>query len=126
MQTFKSFLKEEVVKYFDMSNIDDWINTIKSGISAPVVNVTKSTLGGAENVTIMITAGLEPKETWINNIFENSRYGRLRLSRDGTLEMFQASYKTGKKMRKCKIKSPEAVVKKINEWISTVSLPKES
>ena len=118
MKTIREILAESAETYFDTDSVDAWIEKIKNGIKVPYITVKNSTLGGFP--TIMITVGLDAKETWINNIFENSRYGRLTLDPNGTLEMFRASWKTGKKMRKTKVKTPEDVVNKINAWIEKV------
>jgi hypothetical protein len=39
-----------------------------------------STLGGEQNASILVTVGLDKKETWAHGIFENSRYVRYHIS----------------------------------------------
>ena len=57
MKDYKTFLKE--ASYFDISNVDKWIVPLSTKINAPVMNVSKSVLGGEENVTIMIKFSLD-------------------------------------------------------------------
>jgi hypothetical protein len=51
-----------------------------------------STLGGEQNASILLTIGLDKKETWSNGIFENSRYIRFHIDKHPKgveLECFQ-------------------------------------
>jgi hypothetical protein len=75
-------------KIFDITTAPDALNKLKNGIDAPYVNVYSSNLGGDENVSILITASLEPKEKWEYNILENSPYAKYHLHNDGRLENF--------------------------------------
>ena len=119
MKDYKTFLKEST--YFSISDVDKWIAPLSTKINAPVINVSKSTLGGEENVTIMIKFSLDDKSKWKNGIFHNSRYANIRLERDGTLEMFQYSPRSmGKALRKTRVKSAKDAIKKINDWIGKV------
>ena len=96
-------------------------NFVKSRIKAPVVGSQVSTLGGAARASVMISVSLDPKSKWVNGIYENSRYARWDLSRDGTLEPFHVSYKiSGKKMRKQKATSLPDAIARINKWIRSV------
>jgi len=92
---------------------------IKKGIKAGWVSVEKSTLGGDENVAIMIKLTLEPEKDWPNNILQNARFGMIRIGTNGEMEMF-ASHRNLKNMRRTKIKSAKDVVQKINIWIKKV------
>lgn len=69
----------------------------------PVVRVSKSKLDGSINVT----ASLDPRETWPNGIFENSRYFRMSLSLDGkvTWDAFVLANGERIKARACRVKS---------------------
>lgn len=100
---------------FDAASADSAVTKIKEGIKAPSVGVKKSTLGGDANVSIMILVSLDKKEDWPNNILENSRYYRMSLLKDGTLEMFSGGTKKSK-FRKTKAKSVEDTIAKINKY----------
>ena len=104
----------------DVKDVDKWIPEIKKGIDAGWVSVGSSTLGGDENVAIMIKLTLEPEKDWPNKILQNARFAMIRIATNGTMEMF-ASHRNVKNMRKTKIKSAKDVVNKINTWIKTVS-----
>ena len=104
----------------DVKDVDKWIPEIKKGIDAGWVSVGSSTLGGDENVAIMIKLTLEPEKDWPNKILQNARFAMIRIATNGTMEMF-ASHRNVKNMRKTKIKSDKDVVSKINTWIKTVS-----
>ena len=103
----------------DIKDADKWGKEIQNGIDAPWANVEKSTLGGDENVALMIKISLDPKEDWNNKIYQNSRFAMIRLGANGEMEMF-ASHRNLKNMRKTKFKSPKDVISKINTWIKKV------
>ena len=103
----------------DIKDADKWGKEIQDGIDAPWAGVEKSTLGGDENVALMIKISLDPKEDWNNKIYQNSRFAMIRLGANGEMEMF-ASHRNLKNMRKTKFKSPKDVISKINTWIKKV------
>lgn len=107
-------------KIFDITNIKENVEKIKSNIKAPYIGVQYSTLGGDANVSILIVVSLDPKETWSNGYIENTRYFRLHLDNDGTLEMFTVS-KLPLKLRKSKNKSIDEVINRINKYINTIN-----
>lgn len=112
-------ISEETV--FDVQSADEWGPKIHEGLKArlPFVGVQKSTLGGPERVSLMIQLSLDPKESWANKIFQNSRFAHLHLHNTGELEMFTCQHNL-KKMRKTRVKTPEEVVKKIIAWADGV------
>lgn len=89
-------------------------------IEAPFVNVQVSTLGGKERVSILMKLSLDAKETWVNGIFENSRYMHFHISKDGAVEQFTRQYTIPKKFRKIKVKSAEELAQKINKYLDSV------
>ena len=104
----------------DVKDIEQWTMEIYKGIKAGWKSVSKSTLGGDENVAIMIKVTVEPEKEWPNKILQNASYGMIRIATDGTMEMFASGHKL-KNMRKTKIKTPRDIIKKINDWIKSVS-----
>ncbi len=77
-----------------------------------------STLGGEKNASILITVGLDKRETWANGIFENSRYVRYHIDRNSKgveIECFQFHIKNKemKKFRKL-TGTPEKVVERLS------------
>ena len=104
----------------DVKDVDKWTTEIKKGIDAGWVSVGSSTLGGDENVAILIKLTLEPEKDWPHKILQNATYGMIRIATDGTMEMF-ASDRRVKNMRKTKVKSAKDVVSKINVWIKKAS-----
>ena len=104
----------------DVKDVDKWTTEIKKGIKAGWVSVGSSTLGGGENVAILIKLTIEPEKDWPNKILQNARFGMIRIATDGTMEMFASDRKV-KNMRKTKVRSTKDVVNKINTWIKSVS-----
>lgn len=113
---------------FDADSAVDALGKIKAGIKAPYVNGQASTLGGKDRPTILFVVSLDERETWANKIMENSRYFRMHLYPDGTLEQFayglknykDASAPVPKKFRKAKVKSIEDAIAKVNAYIADV------
>jgi len=103
---------------FAPDDVDRLVRELEAGIDAPFVRVKKATLG---TTTLMMVVSLDPKSEWENNILENSRYFRMSLDADGTLEQFVVAYDVGKKFRKRRVKSVSDAVKKINQYIKQVS-----
>ena len=110
-------LKEGAV--LEIKDVDKWTHEIYKGIKAGWKSVSKSTLGGDENVAILIKLTLEPEKEWPHKILHNATFGMIRIATDGTMEMF-ASDRRVKNMRKKRIKSAKDVVKNINTWIKKV------
>ena len=111
---------------FTVDDIDGMAKEIKSGLKAPFVNVSKSTLGGAERVSVFIKVSLDKPEDWTNNIYQNSRHAMFRVgSDDGTLELSTKHYSLPK-FRKAKFKNTKDIIAKINAWIDSASSVKES
>ena len=90
----------------------------QNSVKAPVVYTQISTLGGKDRASVMLKVSLDPKSSWVNNIFENSRYFMIMVNRDGTMELFHKHYKLGK-MRKVKVKSLGDAINKINKYIES-------
>lgn len=104
---------------FEAVDKDALIRELKDGIRAPFVSVVMSTLGGAERASLMVSVSLDPKETWQNGIFHNSRYFMLSVNRNGVVEQFSSSGLPAK-MRKTRVKSVDEAVRKINAYIQQV------
>lgn len=82
-------------------------------MSLPYLHVDHSTLGGHSSIFFKVSA--DAKNTWINNIFHNSRYGIFCLA-DGKLELISKGLNTSK-FRKCKCNDEETALTKIQSWI---------
>ena len=134
--SFSQYLSEGSFKFqselkplkgiFDPKDGEKWAKEIQKGINAPVVQVTTSSLGGVERMSIMVKFSMDKEAAKGGTAWHNSRHANLRVDIDGSMEMFMASHKFGiKKMRKAKIKSAKDVIKKINDWIKKVPAIKE-
>ena len=129
-KTITKAIKKESVELdeamFTVDDIDGMAKEIKSGLKAPFINVSKSTLGGAERVSVFIKVSLDKPEDWTNNIYQNSRHAMFRVgSDDGTLELSTKHYSLPK-FRKAKFKNTKDIIAKINAWIDSASSVKES
>lgn len=122
-------MKEEkifAVKPADFSNVpqvDPAVKFFNEKIEAPVVSVQKSVLGGPQNVAILISISLDPKNTWENGIFHNSRYMMFHISNDGVVVQHNRAHTIPEKFRKVRVQSIGDAVAKINKYISTVKKP---
>lgn len=106
-----------LVESFAPADADSAVEKLKSEINADFVNAYKSTLGGVEHTSILITVSLDPKESWANGILQNSRYFQMHYSTNGVLEMFSGGRGFSSKFRKTRVKSVEDAIAKINKYI---------
>lgn len=99
-------------------------NRLKSEIDAPYVNTQVSTLGGEQNVTIMMTISTDPKESWSNGILHNSRYGMFAIHNNGVIEHHSGSFnridEERMNFRKRTVKSVDQLIQVINQHIEQV------
>ena len=105
-------IKPAPVNLFDYESVEDAKVQLKEGLDFPYVGVRSSILGGKEDVSILVTVSKDPESEWANHILQNSRYAKIHILRDGTVEQF-VGWKL--KMRKFKGKSIEHVIEKINK-----------
>lgn len=98
-----------------VESADILLAELKRQINAPYVGGYKSTLGGAHRVSLLLVVSLDPRETWQNGILENSRYTKLSIYVDGTIEDISGHGMT--RFRKSRAKSFDDVINKINKWI---------
>ena len=82
-------------------------------MSFPYINTETTTLANHTSTFIKVSA--DTKETWINGIFHNSRYGIFCLS-DNKLELISKGLNTTK-FRKCKCNDKETALTKISQWM---------
>ena len=105
-------IKPTPVTLFDYESVEDAKVQLKEGLDFPYVGVQSSILGGKEDVSILVTVSKDPESEWANHILQNSRYAKIHILRDGTVEQF-VGWKL--KMRKFKGKSIEHAIEKINK-----------
>ena len=105
-------IKPTPVSLFDYEGVEDTKVQLKEGLDFPYVAVRSSILGGKEEVSILIAVSKDPESEWANHILQNSRYAKIHILRDGTVEQF-CGWKL--KMRKFKGKSIDHVIEKINK-----------
>jgi hypothetical protein len=116
---------ENIQTIFDINDVKEKLENIKSAIHAPHVFAQYSTLGGEENVSIILKISLDPKDTWGNQIYHNSRFLILHLNRKGTLSVAAKSHKL-KKFRKTQVKNIQGAISKINAFIEKEDAPVKS
>jgi len=95
--------------------VNETLKQIKEGLNFPFVNVGYSCLGGKD---VYILVSLEVKGEWQNDIMENSPYARFVVG-GGKIEHF-AGWSLKKNFRKCKYKSVEDVISKLNKYYEEV------
>ena len=90
------------------------IKELLSGVSViKEFSVSIMTLGGIPSVFVNVS--LDNKESWSNGIYQNSRYSQFAIHDDLKLDQISKHYLVGKH-RKCKIKSTQDIVTKIQKW----------
>jgi len=102
---------------FNTETAQSIVDKIKTEINCPFVSAKISTLGGPDNVSIMVAISIEPKNTWKNGILENSFYRRFHISNDGTIENFVNSRMTY--IRKFTAKSVDDLIIRLNKAMIT-------
>ncbi len=105
---------------FSIENVKDVVAKLNSDIDAPVVSAKYSTLGGERNVSILVALSLDPKESWSNGIYENSRYMRFHINTDGVIEQFRKAHTINDKFRKIRVKTIDQLISKINDYLKKV------
>ena len=88
-----------------------------TAINAAHVKRSESSLGPSTSVYYHIS--LDPRETWVNNIFHNSRYLILCL-RDGKLECISKGLNMPT-FRKCGAADEEQAAARVNAYIAKVA-----
>jgi len=101
---------------FDYETIKDKGQEIIEKINAEYKAITISTIGGVENVSIILHLSIDKKETWQNGIFHNSRYYILHIDKNGIIENFSCSHMV-KKLRKKTVKTLQEALDYINNKI---------
>ena len=107
------------IETFTPADVDATVQKLIDGIQAPFKNIYKSTLGGKERPAILIGVSLDPKESWKNSIYQNSRYFQMHYSMNGELEQFSRQYNLPK-FRKARVKNADDAITKINAYIKSV------
>lgn len=84
-------------------------------LPAPFVRAYLSRLG--EEPSVMLTVSLDPRETWVNGILENSRFARLTFNYpERSIELFSGDHRVNR-FRKTRFKTPQDAVAKVEKWI---------
>lgn len=109
---------------FSVDTLDAAIEKWRNGTFIGYENDTAvSTIGGKASATLMLRGSLDPKGSWKNGIIQNSRYYSFMLHSDGTLELSTKHFSMPK-FRKVKVKTVEAAVTKINEYLRGADVAK--
>ena len=88
---------------------------------APHFVRSESTLSSSQSVFFHVSC--DAPDTWMNNIFHNSRYGIFHLKTENgklKLELTSKGLNT-EKFRKATVKSEEHAIEKIRSWVSKVT-----
>jgi len=100
-----------------MINLNDLnLEELKKEIKADYVSIKFSLLGGIARPSLIIWLSLDKKETWTNDIFQNSRYYIFNIDYTGRIEIFSKGHNT-KKIRAKNIKSISEAIDYINKKI---------
>lgn len=105
---------------FNIDNVKDVCDELNSKINAIYVNSKYSTLGGARNVSILMSISLDPKDEWANGIYNNSRFMKFHIHQDGVVEQFVKSYEIEERFRKFRGKDINDIINRINKYIESI------
>lgn len=111
METDEESIERINKKIFNIENVENFISELKQALKYPYINIYHSTLGGNDNISILLTLSLDHKENWPGNILENTRYLKLHIFNYGKLE-FISGYK---KIRKISFNSINDIVIKLQK-----------
>ena len=100
---------------FDIKTVSDFVAKIKSEIKTAEISCRFSTLGGDDNVSVMLTVSKDKRADWKNGILENSNYASFHIYKNGTVEKIAGSLP---KLRRFKAKTQDALIDKINTYIN--------
>jgi hypothetical protein len=101
-------------KIFNYENVGKALQALREGLNFPYVSCYSSTLGGRDNVAILLCISEDSRENWSNGILENSRYRKIHISNDGRVENFTSRWNL-KRFRKFRGKSIEHIIEKLNK-----------
>ena len=101
-----------------LGEADEFVAEGKARLGAllPVATFGVSTLGGDSRPSVGVSLGFDPKASWSNGIFMNSRHAKFMLHwPDRSIEMLT---KNGTdKFRKTRFKTPQEAVNKLEKWV---------
>jgi len=103
----------------DLDTAHKLAKRIDKEVKVPFVQSQVSTLGGQYRPSVMVRISLDPKSSWTNGIYQNSRYSQFQIAHDGVIEQF-SYYGLSKKFRKTTFKTPDEVITKLNNYIGQV------
>ena len=106
-------------KFWGVPKAEEVCGYFKEKINAPYVGCSISKLGGDERASILLHLSLDPKESWNNGIYHNSRFMIFSFERDGGLESIAQGFRPH--FRKARSKSIEEALSKINGFIKKVN-----
>lgn len=101
-------------KIFEVENLK--LDEIAKELKAEYKSIQLSSLGGVGRESLIFHISLDKKASWINGIYQNSRYYIFHLDFTGELENFSRGGNT-KPIRKKQVKSLAEAVEYINKKI---------
>lgn len=105
---------------FNINNIRESKESLRDELKFPFISVQHSTLGGDDEVSIMLALATTTPDKWTNGIFKNSDYARIEISNDGTVKHFGGA---NMKLRKKTVKSLQDAITHINNKIQVAIIP---
>ena len=117
-------LLTEAVAVLDETGAQVLAKRMQSEIKAPYVEPSVSTLGGKHRPSVMLRVSLDPRNTWANGIYHNSRGAGFDIDYTGSIEQHYLTLhpepRPWSKFRKARYKTHDEAIKKINDWIAKV------
>lgn len=106
--------------FADANAARDFAARLANKLDAPFVRASVSTLGGEKNVAVMLSVSLDARETWANDIMENSRYFHMDIGNDGVIEQFTLCG-IATKFRKSRVKTLDDVIAKLVAYLLRIA-----
>lgn len=106
---------------FTVGNVAEVVEFLEKNIQAPYCKSYFSTLGGDENVGIIMKVSLDKRERWKNGYIENSRYFMFSIENNGKVKEFIGR----PHMRRFNAKTVKEVTLKINKFLEMAKIGAE-
>jgi hypothetical protein len=118
MKKMSDFYNENLKEVEEVEETMDSIaQQIKANINTPFIKVSPSPLGGGYSIHI----SLDPRESWSNNIFHNSKYLIFMVNKsDKSLELLSKHYGIPVKFRKTRVRNTQQVIEKLKDYLNQI------
>jgi len=113
-------LGESELAALQMEKAEQLANDLEQKLKAPFVRARVSALGGPERASVLLTVSLDPRESWVNGIIENSRLMRFHIGGEGVIEQHVHFSREIPKFRKTRFSYADEAVLKLSRYLQSL------